>query len=190
MELTTDMFKKMLPLPVTVITTVNGEGISNAAPYGCVMPILRPLSLIAIASAPPRHTLKNIRETGEFLVNIMGIPSFDKGMMTAKNYPLGTDELKEAGLRTEPARKISPLRIRDALGWIEAVVDKEVAGDSYVLTIGRVVCAEMNDLYVRQGLLVESPVTMLASEYRVLGETVGDVRDTMKLFLTGENDRR
>jgi flavin reductase (DIM6/NTAB) family NADH-FMN oxidoreductase RutF len=182
-ELEPDKFKKMLPLPVTVITTVNGEGISNAAPYGCVMPILRPLNLIAIASAPPRHTLKNIRETGEFLINVMGRPSFDRAMMTAKNYPFGTDELKESGLQTEPARKISPLRISDALGWIEAVVEKEVAGDFYVLTIGRVVCAEMNDLYVRQGLLAESPVAMLASEYRVLGETVGDVRETMKLFL-------
>jgi flavin reductase (DIM6/NTAB) family NADH-FMN oxidoreductase RutF len=72
----------MLPLPVTVITTIDAKGVANAAPYGCVMPILRPLDLIAIASALPRHTLANIRETREFVVNVIGLPSFDKAMLT------------------------------------------------------------------------------------------------------------
>ena len=55
MELKPQMFKKILPIPVTVITSVDREGRVNAAPYGCVMPILRPLDLITIASAckPP-----------------------------------------------------------------------------------------------------------------------------------------
>ena len=51
MELKPEMFKKLIPLPLTVLTTVDASGITNAAPYGCVMPVLRPLDLIAIASA-------------------------------------------------------------------------------------------------------------------------------------------
>jgi flavin reductase (DIM6/NTAB) family NADH-FMN oxidoreductase RutF len=35
------------------------------------MPVLRPLNLIAIASALPRDTLRNIRETHEFVVNVI-----------------------------------------------------------------------------------------------------------------------
>jgi flavin reductase (DIM6/NTAB) family NADH-FMN oxidoreductase RutF len=87
MELKTEMFKKMLPLPVTVITTISAKGIANAAPYACVMPILRPLDLITIASALPRDTLRNVRETKEFVVNIVGRPEFKKAMQTAKSYP-------------------------------------------------------------------------------------------------------
>lgn len=108
MELRPDQFKIMLPLPVTVITTVDAEGVNNAAPYGCVMPILRPLDLIAIASALPRHTLENIRKTGEFVVNVIGTPSFAKAMMTAKNLPPEADELREAGLESIPSREVAP----------------------------------------------------------------------------------
>ena len=59
MELKPEMFKKFLPLPVTIITTIDSSGIANAVPYGCVMPVMRPFDLIAIASAPAqmRHTL-------------------------------------------------------------------------------------------------------------------------------------
>lgn len=185
MELRPDQFKLMLPLPVTVITTIDTEGVVNAAPYGCVMPILRPLDLIAIASALPRHTLKNIRDTGEFVVNVIGEPSFDKAMMTAKNYPLEVDELQEVGLEAAPSRELAPPRIVDALGWIEAVLDREITGEKYALVIGRVVCAELNDRYCRDERLAEMPALMLSPYYHVLGERMGDARETMKLFLGG-----
>jgi len=183
MELRADRFKRMLPMPVTVITTVDGEGVANAAPYSCVMPILRPLELIAIASALPRHTLKNIRETGEFVVNVMGAPSFKQAMQTAKDYPSEVDELAEAGLDSVPSKHLAAPRIADALGWIEAVLDQEVASDTYVLTIGKVVCAESNDTYSQDGTFTESPVVMLGSRYRMLGELLGDARETARLFL-------
>lgn len=44
-------------------------------------------------SALPRHTLKNIRDRGEFVVKVIGAPSFEKAMMTARNYPPEVDEL-------------------------------------------------------------------------------------------------
>lgn len=183
MELRADQFKRMLTMPVTVITTIDRDGVANAAPYGCVMPILRPLELIALASAPPRHTLANIRATGEFVVNIMGSPSFKEAMHTAKNYPPEVDELAEAGLASLPSKHVRAPRIADALGWIEAKLDREIADDRYVLTIGRVVCAEMNDGYSRDGKFVESPMVMLGSRYRTVGDSRGDTRETARLFL-------
>ena len=185
MELRPDQFKLMLPLPVTVITTVDAAGVNNAAPYGCVMPILRPLDLIAVASALPRHTLANIRQTEEFVVNVMGKPSFRQAMMTAKDFPPEADELRETGLESTPSREVAPLRIADALGWIEAVLEREVSGDAYALLIGRVVCAETNDAYWREDEPVEPPVLMLSPYYRLAGERIGDARETMKLFIRG-----
>lgn len=183
MELRPEEFKLMLPLPVTVITTVDGHGVANAAPYGCVMPILRPLDLVAIASALPRHTLHNIRETGEFVINVMGVPSFEKAMLTARNYPPEVDELKEVGLDTSPSRTVAPPRIDDALGWIEATLDREVTGKNYSLVIGKVLCAEINDRFCSDGRLAEPPALMLSPYYHLLGGRIGDVRETMKLFL-------
>jgi flavin reductase (DIM6/NTAB) family NADH-FMN oxidoreductase RutF len=184
MELKAETFKKILPLPVTVITTVNASGIANAAPYSCVMPILRPLDLIAIASALPRDTLYNIRETREFVVNIIGRPRFKEAMQTAKNYPPGVNELEVVGLDTVPSNKITPPRIKDAIGWIEAVLDEEILREKFSLIIGKVICAEINDEFLQDGRLNELPAVMLRPDYRVVGENViGDVEETIKLFL-------
>lgn len=48
------------------------------------MPVLRPLDLICLASAIKRGTLNNIREPGEFVVNLAGAGLADKVIHTAK----------------------------------------------------------------------------------------------------------
>lgn len=78
MELKPETFKKLLPMPVTVIATINANDVPDTAPWGCHDTYI--LDLIMIASALPRHTLHNIRATGEFVVNIIGRPVFMEAM--------------------------------------------------------------------------------------------------------------
>ena len=158
------------PLPVTVITTVDLQGIPNAAPYSCVMPILRPLPLIAVASALPHDTLRNIRSTREFVVNVMGQPAFRDAMKCARAYPPEVNELEEAGLETVSSKKVAPPRIKAAIGWIEATLEKEVTGDQYALIVGQVLCSEVNDLYLEGERLTELPMTLLMPFFRSIGE--------------------
>jgi flavin reductase (DIM6/NTAB) family NADH-FMN oxidoreductase RutF len=174
MELPPDRFKRFLPLPVTLVTTIDAEKIANAAPYSCVMPILRPLELIALASALPRDTLRNIRQTRDFVINVMGRPGFRQAMQCARNYPPEVDELAEVGLKTLPSRKVSPPRVEEALGWIEAVLEQEVTGDNYSLIIGRVLCAEINDRFWREDKLTEPPLVLLSPQLFFLGENLVD----------------
>uniref|UniRef100_A0A831ZJJ4 Flavin reductase family protein n=1 Tax=Desulfacinum infernum TaxID=35837 RepID=A0A831ZJJ4_9BACT len=172
MELAPEMFKRFFPLPVTVITTVDAQGTPNAAPYSCVMPILRPLPLIAVASALPRDTLRNIRETGQFVVNVIGRPAFRESMRTARPYPPGVNELEKVGLETLPAKHVAPPRIAAAVGWIEASLERELVDERYALLVGRVFCSEMNDRYVADGKLTEPPLTLLMPHFRTIGKVV------------------
>lgn len=189
MELAPEMFKRFFPLPVTVITTVDVQGVPNAAPYGCVMPILRPLPLIAVASALPRDTLRNIRDTGEFVVNVIGKPAFRDAMKCAREYPPGVNELQEVGLESIPSKKVSPPRIKLAVGWIEAKLEREVTGDQYALLIGHVLCSEVNDLYLEGEKLTELPMTMLMPYFRSMGEIFAK-RDEIDVDNpTGQQDR-
>jgi flavin reductase (DIM6/NTAB) family NADH-FMN oxidoreductase RutF len=184
MDLKPQMFKKILPLPITVITTIDINGVVNAAPYSCVMPILRPFNLITIASALHRDTLHNIRETGEFVVNIIGEPEFKKAMGTARNFPPEVNELEAVGIESIPSMKIKPPRMKDAIGWMEAVIDEEILRERYSLIIGKVVCSEINDTCIKNGRLSELPAVMLLPEYRIIGERIiGNAEETMKLFL-------
>lgn len=177
MILDTRDFKRILPLPLTLITTVSKDGVPNAAPYGCVVPVLRPLDLIAIVSALPRDTLRNIRETGEFVVNVVAPPCFKKAMLCAKAYPPEVNELEAVGLESVPSREVTPPRVKDALGWIEARLQEEILRDRYALIIGKVVCAEINDTYMQNGKLNESPVVIMFPFFKTLGPNIGSRED-------------
>lgn len=172
MELEPEKFKKILPLPVTLITTCNTGGIINAAPYSCVMPVLRPLDLIAFASDPQNDTLTNIHETGQFVINVMGEPSFEKAIRCAKDFPFGVNELKEMGLGTTSSKRVDPPRVREAVGWIEAKTADELSGEKYTLIVGKVVCAEMNKNYVKDGELDTLPILLHFPYFRALGEPI------------------
>jgi flavin reductase (DIM6/NTAB) family NADH-FMN oxidoreductase RutF len=172
MELKPKEFKNILPLTVTLITSCNAKGVPNAAPYSSIMPVLRPLDLIAFASSLPNDTLKNIHETGEFVVNVIGKPSFKKAIRCAKDYPFGVDELKEIGLETCPSKKVNPPRVQEAVGWIEAKMDNELSGEKYVIIVGKVLSAEINDDYWQNGELEELPIMLLFPHFRSLGPPV------------------
>lgn len=108
------MREHFIPLPVTFISTISREGIPNIAPYSCIMPVLRPLPFVCFASAHRRDTLKNIRETGEFVVNLVGTDFIDKVIPTAKFTPPEVDEFKIAGLDEKPSETISAPGIKGA----------------------------------------------------------------------------
>jgi flavin reductase (DIM6/NTAB) family NADH-FMN oxidoreductase RutF len=83
-----------MPLPVSFISTLSIDGVRNIAPYSCLMPVLRPLDLVCLASALKRDTLNNIRATGEFVINLPGLDLADKVIPTARHCsPEGVDPL-------------------------------------------------------------------------------------------------
>ncbi|MCW7076200.1 MAG: flavin reductase family protein [Candidatus Syntrophoarchaeum sp.] len=140
---------RLLPLPVVLISTVDRSGVRNIAPYGNVMPILRPLDLIAFASWFRRDTLENIRATEEFVINIPSIDLVDAVMICSKNYPKDVDEFEEAKLTVRESEKVKAPSIAECIGWMECVLEKEVVEEGkYAIIIGKVVYLEVDDQYL------------------------------------------
>lgn len=136
-----------MPLPVVLISTLSGSGVRNAAPWSCVIPVLRPLDEILIASWLKRDTLENIRETGEFVINVPPAGMEDAVMICARNYPPLADEFLEAGLKARPSVKVKPPGIEGCLAWAECILEEEMVREKYVLIIGRVVHLEADDRF-------------------------------------------
>lgn len=139
------MREGLMPLPVTFISTISRDGVRNIAPWSCVMPILRPLDLICAASAKKRDTLRNIRETGEFVLNLAGVRMQDKVIPTARHSAPEVDEFVEAGLDEKPSQTIKAPGIAGCYGWMECELVKEVEEERYALIVGRVLRLEAAD---------------------------------------------
>ena len=134
-----------MPLPVVLISTVSEGGILNAAPWSCVTPVLRPLDEVLIASWLKRDTLDNIRQTGEFVINVPRAGMEEAVMICARNYPPETDEFQEAGLLARRSSAVKPPGIEGCLAWAECRLEEEIAREKYVLIVGRVVHLEVDD---------------------------------------------
>lgn len=135
----------VMPLPVTFISTVSADGIRNIAPWSCIMPILRPLDLICAASAYKRDTLKNIRDTGEFVVNLAGVKLVDKVIPTARALAPEVDEFVAAGIEEKPSVLIKAPGIAGCYAWMECKVHKLFEEQAYVLIVGQVLRLEISD---------------------------------------------
>lgn len=72
------------------------------------MPILRPLDLVCIATAKRRDTLDNIKETGEFVINMATTDLTDAVIPTARISPPEEDEFISAGLDEKPSVVVKP----------------------------------------------------------------------------------
>ena len=123
----------LFPLPVVFVSTVSRDGVRNVAPYGCFMPILRPLDLVCLASAKERDTLRNIRETGEFVVNLAGPDFVDKVMPTAKPCPPDSDEFVLASLSEKPSLAVRPPGIAGCYAWMECALYEEYSDAQFSL---------------------------------------------------------
>ena len=140
------MREGFMPLPVAFISTVSKNGVNNIAPYSCVMPVLRPLDLVCVASALRRDTLDNIRETGQFVINLAGENFADKVIPTARFTPPETDEFELAGLSPRPSKTVSPPGINGCYAWMECHLYKLYDEDpAYILIMGKVRRLEVDD---------------------------------------------
>jgi flavin reductase (DIM6/NTAB) family NADH-FMN oxidoreductase RutF len=152
MELKKENFYRILaPRPTVLITTVDVQGRVNAAPFSFITPISSQPPLVGFASAPQRHTLKNIKATREFVINIPPADIIDEVWVCSKKFPEGVNELKQANLQEAPAKTVAPPIIKECVGWLECkfIYEKEL-GD-HVLVVGEVLYAWVKDEALSEG---------------------------------------
>lgn len=142
--------ENVLTMPAVLVSTVSKDGIANAAPWGNVTPILRPLDEILLASALKRDTLDNIRSTGEFVVNVPPASMIDEVMICSRHYPPEVDEFAEAGLSKRPSSTVAAPGIEGCIAWIECKLREEIIREHYSLVIGKVTGLEVNDDFLAE----------------------------------------
>jgi len=147
------MREGFIPLPVAFISTISNVGIRNIAPYSCLMPVLRPLDLICVATARKRDTLVNIREMRQFVINMPKADMADKVVPTARFSPPEADEFLLANLDEKPSEKIAAPGIAGCYAWMECELYREYEEVDYILIMGKVVRLEVDDAALTDGEL-------------------------------------
>jgi flavin reductase (DIM6/NTAB) family NADH-FMN oxidoreductase RutF len=90
-----------VPRPVALISTVDEDGIYNAAPYSAIASICFKPPIFCVSfgrhGGRKKDTLRNIETTGDFVINIMDETLIKQTIQTAANYPPDVDEISKVG---------------------------------------------------------------------------------------------
>src|SRR6202046_3272726 len=114
------------PRPIAWVTTVDGEGRVNLAPFsffnafGANPPVVA-FSPLLRRDGSKKDTLRNIETTGEFVLNAVGefvhnavVESVAEPMnRTSADLPYGDSEVDFAGLTLKPSVKVAPPRVAE-----------------------------------------------------------------------------
>lgn len=135
----------ILPRPIAWVVSRDNAGEVNAAPYSFfnIVSSDPPLVAISIAAASDRSmkdTLSNIRERGEFVVNMVPEELAEAMNLTATNAPKGTDETKIAGLELAACKLVDVPRIAASPVALECKLFETIQpGGATVIILGRIV---------------------------------------------------
>ncbi len=114
----------VLPRPIAWVVSQDATQRLNAAPFSFFNvfasdPATIILGVGARADGTAKDTTRNIRDTGEFVVNLVGHDNLRAMTVTAIDFEPGVDELVKAGLSTLPSVKVGPPRIAESPAALE-----------------------------------------------------------------------
>jgi flavin reductase (DIM6/NTAB) family NADH-FMN oxidoreductase RutF len=164
----------VVPRPIALVTTQSPDGRVNAAPFSFfnVFAEEPPLIVLGLGISPSggaKDTTVNIRDTGEFVVNLVDEAIAEAMNLCAIDFPPEVDEIEVAGLALAPSDKVAPPRIAQAPVNLECrrYLTLQPARERY-LVLGRVVMA-----HVRDGVLDPATLRVDRDAYAPIGRLFG-----------------
>jgi flavin reductase (DIM6/NTAB) family NADH-FMN oxidoreductase RutF len=139
------------PRPIAWITSLNADGQLNAAPFSFFNAFSGdpPVVGIGIGShepGRPKDTRRNIRETKEFVVNLVSEDMAEAMNITAIEFEPEVNEIAEAELETIASVHVKPPRIAASPVSMEcALVQIVELGPDNALVLGRVLAMHVRD---------------------------------------------
>ncbi|EEF60140.1 flavin reductase family protein [Pedosphaera parvula] len=163
------------PRPIALITTIDLEGKVNAAPFSAYNYVGTDPAIVAIGvgNRPGpgiigKDTARNIRNTREFVINVVSEDIAEAMNICAIDFPTGVNELEMAKLNTAPSSKVSPPRILEAPASLEC---REVT----TMEIGRsrIILGEVISIYVKDEFIDPKGPYIRAENLHAIGRMNG-----------------
>jgi len=142
------------PRPIAWVTSMDEAGRLNAAPFSsynylCANP---PIVGMGVTDRPgtrtPKDTARNIRRTGEYVINVVTEDLIEKMNVCATDFPEGVNELEMAGLTTAPSSVVKVPRIAEAHAALECTEFTTMEIGRSRIILGRVVAMYIEDQFV------------------------------------------
>lgn len=146
----------IVPRPIAFVSTISAAGLPNLAPFSfftaasadppiiCFCPMVR-------GNGTTKDTLNNIRETHEFVVNVVTEQIASPMNQCSGDYPPDVDEFSVSGLTPIPSELVRPPRVAESPVQMECRLT-QIVEVSAKPTGGSMVFGEVVRFHIRDGI--------------------------------------
>lgn len=160
---TDDIYKiligSIVPRPIAWVSSRSADGVDNLAPFSFFNAFGADPPMIGFApgwkeiqgeNRIPKDTMRNIEQTGEFVVNIVSKSLAEQMNQTSAPYAADVDEFQRAQLAKEPSNLVAPPAVRDALVNYECKLIQLFQHGNNNLVIGEVIGMRISDAIINE----------------------------------------
>lgn len=169
----------ILPRAIGWVSTLSSDGVANLAPISFFTAVGRKPPRVSLSLQPRsdgvtlKDTFVNIRDTGEFVVNMATLPLAHALHRTAFEFDSDVDEFTAVGLEKEASAAVRPPRIKGVPISLECKLDRIIPmGELEHVVFGEVVRFNIRDDVYLEGGRIDTgalqAVGRLAAEYTLV----------------------
>ena len=185
----------IVPRPVALVSTVSRDGVANLAPYSffcgvgsapptvLFCPALRPSDSETPEAGQRKDTLRNVEETGEFVINVVSEEIAAAANASAAEAPFEVDEFVLSGLTPIASEAVRPPRVAQSPAQMECKL-LQVIYTGHAPASGVIVLGEVVRFHLREDLFEDFRVDPAALDAvgRMAGNTWVRTRDRIELI--------
>lgn len=147
------------PRPIGWVSTQGADGSVNLAPYSFFNAFNYTPPILGFSSNGAKHSLRNARETGEFVWNLVTREIAEAMNATCATVAYGDNEFTLAGLAQAPSRLVGPPRVAESPVNFECKVTEIIQIKSHTgiaaqswLVLGEVVAVHISQRLLTGGV--------------------------------------
>jgi flavin reductase (DIM6/NTAB) family NADH-FMN oxidoreductase RutF len=171
------LISSVVPRPIAWVSTLSAVGQPNLAPFSFFNAVSTKPPLLAFAPArrppenasgtegEPKDTLRNIRDTKEFVISTVTYELAETMNLTAGDYDAEVNEFELAKIESAPSRIVRPRRVAKSPVSFECklrqILDFSPAPDGGSLVIGEIVSIHIEDEYLKEGRIDRNSLDLI-----------------------------
>jgi flavin reductase (DIM6/NTAB) family NADH-FMN oxidoreductase RutF len=176
-DLYNTLLNSVAPRPIAWVSTISASGQLNLAPFSFFNAVCADPPLLAFAPGLRRpkqaegghgdakDTLRNIRETKEFVVNVVTYELREAMNLTSGEYDASVNEFEVAKVTPQPSKVVRSPRVAESPVSFECILhqilDFSQAPTSSSLVIGKIVSIHINDAHLKDGRLDRNSLDLI-----------------------------
>lgn len=173
------LISTVAPRPIAWVSTLSASGRPNLAPFSFFNAVCADPPLLAFApgmrspnlpsagdsAGVPKDTLRNVRETGEFVINVVTFEFAEAMNLTSGDYEAGTNEFEIAKIESAPSSIVKPRRVAHSPVSFECkvhqILDFNSAPAGGSLVIGKIVSIHVDEKHLKEGRLDRNSLDLI-----------------------------